>query len=234
MGGAGDGGMLQTLGRGLSELIYPTDADCVLCGAQARVSPGTGVCENCWHTMALAQPFDAPGLVWAGAAVDHDGGAKALVHKLKFSGAQYLAYGMGRKMADAYRQTGRPLPKALVPVPLGNKRLRERGYNQADLLCQSMGDSLQIPVIPMLTRVKETDRQATLGRDERHKNTINAFAVLSSHAFIDSNILIVDDVITTASTVCSCAQVLAAVGIQRIATMAFAYRPYTNKNGDKK
>lgn len=228
-------GVIQTLSQGMASLVYPTDADCLLCGAQADIAPNTGVCRRCWQAMPGAPPIaPSDGLDWTGAAVSHEVGARELVHRLKFSGAQFLARGMGERMASAYLEAGRPLPQALVPVPLGEKRLRERGFNQAELLCRWMGRALDVPVYPVLKRRRETLRQATLGRAERVGNIRDAFEILSQFAFCENNILIVDDVITTSGTVSSCANALKSIGIQRIAAMAFAYRPYTDQIKTKK
>jgi ComF family protein len=114
-------------------------------------------------------------------------------------------------------------PEVLIPVPLSNKRHRERGYNQAQLLCDELSRITNIPNLPLLTRTRHTQAQSELNRDQRLENLHGAF-VCSANSGISSgtdnksdisgyrHIAIVDDVITTGATINeACQAVLAAM-----------------------
>ncbi len=104
----------------------------------------------------------------------------------------------------------------VVPVPLHRKRLRERGYNQSAEIATEWHRMLknqqdQFLLKPLLRRVRFTERQATLDRDERIKNLKNAFVVsrrFRNRIPVESRFLIIDDVLTTGSTASECARVL--------------------------
>ncbi len=109
-----------------------------------------------------------------------------------------------------------PQVDMLVPVPLGNQRLRSRGYNQAALIAKPLAASLRIPYISQaLARIRETSSQVGLnatGRKENLKGAFLANPTLCSH----KNILLVDDIATTGSTLNECARALKQEGAEKI------------------
>jgi ComF family protein len=102
------------------------------------------------------------------------------------------------------------LPQLLLPVPLHPARLRERGYNQALLMAQQLGGALQIPVVhDVLQRVINTSAQQGLSARERKHNLRRAFALTSSFPLQDlASIALIDDVVTTMSTVTELARLI--------------------------
>ena len=116
----------------------------------------------------------------------------------------------------------------LVPVPLHKSRLLERGYNQAELLAKTMGSYFGCTVLDALERVKDTGHQAQLEQSARHENMKAVFRVrescknlLSEH----SQILLVDDIVTTGSTLLACRDALSANGVTCVAALTLADRP---------
>lgn len=108
----------------------------------------------------------------------------------------------------------RPLSVDLVvPVPLGPKRLRTRGFNQSELLANQLGAVAGLPVSAQaLIRPLDTPLQTGLSARERRENVANAFAVHDSGAITDMRVLLVDDVCTTGATLEACASALHAAG----------------------
>ena len=122
---------------------------------------------------------------------------------------------LGGLMASCVQKAGLE-GDALVPVPLHPRRLRERGYNQAELLAQQMGRRLGVPVAARsLVRVRNTPAQArSENRETRRANVAAAFR--AKDAFDGRRVLLVDDVCTTGATLEACAAALREAGAQEV------------------
>ena len=113
------------------------------------------------------------------------------------------------------------LPDTLLPVPLATRRYRERGYNQAIELARCVEKRLQIPMrTDLVVRSRDTHEQAALDKRERRRNIRGAFDVV--HTLPGRHIAIVDDVVTTGSTVNELARVLKQAGASRVEVWAVA------------
>jgi competence protein ComFC len=110
----------------------------------------------------------------------------------------------------------------LVPVPLHKRRLAERGFNQAEEIAKILAMELQLPLENMLIRKKSTKQQAKLQKDERIKNIKNAFALKDVATLKGKNILLVDDVFTTGSTLDESARILKEAGAERVKAFTLA------------
>lgn len=108
----------------------------------------------------------------------------------------------------------------LIPIPLSQKRQKDRGYNQALLLAKEVGKRFDLPVMDILKRSKETKPQYGLKKDERRENMKNAF-VLSGKGG-KGTALLVDDILTTGSTLAEAAHVLKKAGFARVWGVALA------------
>jgi ComF family protein len=102
----------------------------------------------------------------------------------------------------------------LVPVPLHPARQKKRGYNHSLEICKGMSAATEIPVAPdILVRIVDNPSQTTNSRFDRWKNVENIFSLTNEEIFRNKHILLVDDVITTGSTIESCAkEILASEG----------------------
>jgi ComF family protein len=144
-----------------------------------------------------------------------------LIRGLKYSGR--LSYGRvcGTLFAQIRGASGLPLPELLIPVPLGERRYRMRGYNQAHEIARAISRVLAMPVrMDLVQRVRETSEQAGLKRKERRRNARGAFAV--SKELRARRVAIVDDVVTTGSTVNEIARVLRRAGAEHVEVWAIA------------
>ena len=106
----------------------------------------------------------------------------------------------------------------LVPIPLHKSRLRKRGYNQAAILAKKLSQKLGVPVAELLERAKNTKSQITLSLEERKSNIDGAFLMknVSNQNRQDANIFLVDDVLTTGSTLAEAATVLKRNGYKKV------------------
>lgn len=110
----------------------------------------------------------------------------------------------------------------LVAVPLHPKRLRERGYNQSAILADALGQQLGKPCLRAVERVRATPRQVGLGADERRSNVTGAFVARTDVSVEGLSVLLVDDVVTTGSTLGECATVLRAAGAREVRAVTLA------------
>ena len=158
--------------------------------------------------------------------------AVRLVHGLKYAGWTSLAPRMGALMGPVARRI-RSEPTVLVPVPLTAARRRERGYNQARLIAEGLGEALGWPVQPLLRRASADRRQARSGRRDRARNVAGAYSATAPRdspeiaAGPGSGVvtLLVDDVITTGATIAACAAALACAGVPCAGAVSFARTP---------
>jgi ComF family protein len=111
---------------------------------------------------------------------------------------------------------------ALTPVPLHRSRLRARGYNQSALLAAVVAETLNLPVVEAVVRTRATAQQTRLSGPERTANVAGAFALSPGFDLSGANVVLIDDVVTTSSTLNACAQVLTDNGavMVRAATLA--------------
>ena len=112
---------------------------------------------------------------------------------------------------------------ALVPVPLHRKRLKERGYNQSELVAEQL--CLRLPELRLLSalkRSKDTPSFSMLGASERRDRIRNAFVPLPEADVKEKKILLIDDVVTTGATTNECARVLRKAGAETVDVVAVA------------
>jgi len=129
----------------------------------------------------------------------YDERAARVIHALKYGERTVLARWLGAELAQALPPGYRP--DLVVDVPLHRTRRRERGYNQAALLADSLAGVIAAPrLVAALERVRPTRAQARLGPEARRRNLAGAFRVADPHALAGRSVLIVDDVLTTGAT----------------------------------
>ena len=134
------------------------------------------------------------------------------IHQLKYQNIRALVVPLAKLLQD-YLRTNAVLADILVPVPMHQKRLRERGYNQSGLLARELGKLTNLPVVDdCLIRQRHTPPQArTSTVDERRSNIADAF-VCRDQRLQDKQVLLIDDVATSGNTLDACAAALKASG----------------------
>lgn len=156
------------------------------------------------------------------AAVDWTDPVRTAVARLKYQGRPDLARPLGHLLRALLR--AHPVQvDCVIPVPLHPVRLAERGYNQAALLAREVAVELEVPLLcTALVRLRGGPRQASLGRDARLTNVEDVFRVRTPRRIADRKILLVDDVVTTGSTLLACERALLAAGAREIRTATVA------------
>jgi competence protein ComFC len=163
-------------------------------------------CANCEHRVLH---FDC-----AVAAYRSRGLVRKLVHEFKYAKQRHLRYPVAewlRETLNDPRLRGRHFD-VIVPVPLHPARERERGFNQAALLAELLAESVDAPARPVLERIRYTTTQTAYDRAERMENLRDAFRLRKNRDVRDLRVLLIDDVLTTGSTLSECARVLKAAG----------------------
>jgi competence protein ComFC len=140
---------------------------------------------------------------------------QSAIHKLKYRGDIGLGAVLAAPLRSMLEQYGWQVD-LVVPVPLGPVRLRQRGYNQAALLARPLCWETGLDYLPnAVSRVRETRQQVGLSREERAVNMTGAF-LAQEKAVADRSVLLIDDVITTGSTLNACAQSLMKAGAKAV------------------
>ncbi len=185
----------------------------LFCGAcRARLPEGRKVCHA-----------ETPYLL--GAATDYRvPEAQALIRALKFGRIRGAAKPLGEILAAYHGALALPRTRAyLLPVPLGTRRLRARGFNQAEEIARVMGAATGIPLVHALIRTKDTPPQSELAElAERRANVAGCFALGDARAVRGNTIFLVDDVVTSGSTLRAAAEALRPGRPRRIVALVAA------------
>ena len=211
---------IESVREGVLDLVFTPR--CVECGEE-----GAYMCPTC---LAAVEPELAAFEIGSGAAAIEaravyrfEGAARKAVHQLKYQGVTALAPPLGRLMAARLPQPSASM--VVAPVPLHRSRLRERGYNQAELLAKEVGRRTGAPVTTrLLSRTQAAPPQAQARSvDARLVAVRGAFQAAPEAAGAD--VLLIDDVCTTGSTLAACADALLRAGAARVAALTFAREP---------
>jgi ComF family protein len=210
----------RALSRALAATLFPPR--CCLCGFRGA-SEDLDLCDVC-HADLPWNEHAAPGVL---TPLRFEYPVDDMVRRLKYHGALAHARVLGVLLASAARARASPLPKLLVPVPLHTARLRERGFNQAYALARYAGRMLEVPYArTLLRRVRDTPSQTALDMAARRHNVRGAFAVCGPRArerlLAADHVALVDDVMTTGSTLAELRAVLYAAGVRQVELWAVA------------
>ena len=204
-------------------------ANCVGCGAE-----GPPICAGCEPALdarlgrAAGVPIGLPGelpepllqLEWC---APFHGVTRHSLHAIKYAGEQRLAEPLGRAIAHRWAAVG--VGTMLVAnVPVHEDRAKQRGYDQAELLARVAAGELGLPFQPLLRRARATIAQFDLDRRDRARNVRGAFVVkppVAGHV-PGAWVLLVDDVVTTGSTLAACATALLEAGALGVSAVTVA------------
>jgi ComF family protein len=148
-----------------------------------------------------------------------------LIHQLKYKNQPQVGFLLGEMIGERLLATGEHKDlDYIVPVPLHQKRLRTRGYNQSEYIANGIAQSLKVPVkTKVLIKYKETGSQTKNERFKRFENLENVFMVLQPNLVKEKHILLVDDVVTTGATLEACANMLNQHKPAKLSVAAAAY-----------
>ncbi len=150
---------------------------------------------------------------------------QTIIHHIKYKKQTSVGLTMGRLIGDRLSQSFYfKNIDYIVPVPLHPKKAKKRGYNQSRLLANGIAEVLDLPIREdLLIRTEERNSQTHRNRYDRFENMMEVFCVLNREEVIGKSILLVDDVLTTGSTIEACSLKLLESGAATINVAALAY-----------
>lgn len=205
-------------------LFFP--ARCLSCGR--AVEPRRYFCRECAPSLPQStffKEFPLPGVerrLPVAAVFPYEEGFRRTLHRLKFNEERYLAVPLGQLMADAAGAFPGPFHE-VTWVPMTEKKLAQRGYDQSALLARSMAKELGLPCRKLLFPTRDMGVQHQLSRKERADNVRDAYK--AGNAARGKNLLLVDDIVTTGATLRSCALALYQAGARGVWCICAASTP---------
>ena len=217
--------MLPSMLKAVTGIIYPLH--CLNC--RQKLEPAGNnyfICQSCLKKIIPSTPpfcretvrerlyFDR-----AVSACAYEGIIQKIIHSFKYRHKIKLGGFLAGLMLDFIREYHLPLTQCdcIIPVPLSLTRLREREFNQAQIIAAQISESLQIPLLNnALTRVRHSRPQVELSREERLNNLKGAFAAEDKKVLTGKDILLIDDVLTTGATASEAARALKEAGANSV------------------
>jgi ComF family protein len=210
---------------------------CLSCG-ESLVRGEEMLCSRClietsqtgYHLKpdnALEQLFWGRCVVERGAAFSvYNRGShiRKLIHKMKYKGQKEIGYGLGKLYGSYLKGTSFMEGIDLfIPVPLHPSRLKQRGYNQSEYIARGLSSATGVPVVDnVLRRASKSATQTHRGRYERWENVEGLFVVVDQKGVEGKHIMLVDDVVTTGSTLEACVDALKRFPQVRVSVVTLA------------
>lgn len=199
------------------KLLFPPK--CMLCGMPLRENEE--ICGDCRQKVLLntAPPRMEKGAFFekAAAGLWYETHVRNAVHGLKYREKQNYARPLARVMTYAYQHKIGEECDLIAFVPTNPSTLRKRGYDQAQLLAEALSEMLDIPWVQALEKTRETQPMHGLKPDARRANVLGAYRVCCQADLLrGKRVLLVDDILTTGSTLSECARMLKAAGALRV------------------
>lgn len=232
---------LQAVFDPFLSLLYPPR--CLVCralgasglcdGCAARIVPlADPLCPACGHSLAGKEmcgdcTVRRPAFARARALGAYEGVLRDAVHQFKYRDRPQLAVPLGKLLAESARAHSSALNglrfDALLPVPMHPARQRVRGYNQAERLARVVGAELSLPLpVGVLVRARAARAQVGMTANERRTNLTGAFVVRRPEWVAGKTLLLIDDVMTTGSSLHECAAALKAAGVEAVYALTLA------------
>jgi ComF family protein len=233
--------LASQIARSTAELMLPSH--CVACNeALPLTDRHASCCNRCWNDLpaleascrgcAAPLPVEDQQLCiacgdepwpteWTASWGNYRGGLERLLHAFKFERHDFLDEELGTLLAALYTRRGDLDFDCAVPIPMHPRKVRARGYNQAELLARRVSSATGLEFLPaLLQKTSDNATQSLLPREERAKNVRRVFRAHPSVK--DRAVLLVDDICTTGETIRAASGVLLAAGARRVAAITVA------------
>ncbi len=212
---------------------------CISCDCLLPVNARGVLCRDCEEDISVLKKrdFSNPAGDSIGriiSAFDYERGIRKAIHNLKFNdrpgnAAALISLALPRVKQFLFEEippcAKSPKYDIIIPVPIHFRRKQQRGYNQSELLAKNLAKQTELAYCSkVLAKSLNTPPQSTLGRGERLRNLKQAFRVKHPELISGKRVLLVDDVMTTGSTLEHCARVLTDAGAAQVDAFVVAVR----------
>ncbi|MBO4323595.1 MAG: ComF family protein [Clostridia bacterium] len=234
--------------RALREIFFPSAYTCGIC--KREIFNGEYICEDCKKNLPYNDGYicDHCGRktfapisycdACKGKENHFDIARSAFVYQkpinhavqnLKYNNYKYLAREFASEMAKVYLKTFYPCG-AIVFVPTSKKKVKERGYNQSELIARAVGEKLSLPVFDdVIYKSRDTESQVGLTQKERLINLSGSFSIKNRSKIAGERVLVIDDVLTTGTTADLVSEKLKAAGAEAVFVLTVASVYYTGQ-----
>lgn len=240
-------------GNWLLDLIFPTKLKCIFCDEELDGTTSNCTCAECYRKLPFIRSYCKRcgvsvvkgdeiclnckstnySFEFARAVFDYTGEVMNVVHKLKYNGLKFLSEPIAGFMCDCFASSNMEAD-IICAVPLHPNRLKERGFNQSELLARVLANKFKIPYLKLCNKVKENPSQTNLDFKHRRNNVKDVYALNPAHRkdIKGNNILLIDDVFTTGATSNEIAKVLKSAGANKVFVLTFAHTPTPKDSND--
>lgn len=204
------------------DALYPTR--CILCRNRLRLGRPS-ICPACQSLMPTAAGDHKHGDYFSDciSALYYEGNVKLAVRRYKFHSASAYAPAFGELIAERIYEDYDGQYDLLSWVPLAPDRLRKRGYDQSRLLAEQAARRLRLPLVRVLKKKRGVPAQSQSGdADHRRRNISGAYSVPKPEIICGKRVLLIDDIVTTGSTLSECAVTLLKAGAESVICASLA------------
>lgn len=229
----------------LLDILYPRHIKCIFCGNELNENEDKETCENCVDKLPFiinACPkcgnhmtdgemgvcFECKTKNYefeqAVSVFEYSGQVVKAIHKFKYNSCKPYFEPLGEYLCETLAGWGIE-PDLITFVPMSNKRQKQRGFNQAELLAKFVANCFDLPSAGVVEKVKENSNQANLDYRTRQENIKDCFAVKKAYRQILQNltVLLIDDIFTTGATCNEISKILKLAGAKKIYILTIAH-----------
>lgn len=206
------------------DLFFPPR--CAFCG---RIGVH-GVCDACAKSLPYAEHAmrEGAGFGKCAAPLRYEGVVRDSILRFKFHGASGTAEGYAPILAQCVAEELGGEFDVVTWAPVSKKRLKTRGYDQSKLLAAETAKVWGVAPVPLLQKTRDNPPQSGLGAPERRGNVVGVYAAVHAERLQNARVLLIDDIITTGSTLSECARVLKEAGAQSVVCACLAQASVDN------
>ncbi|HEY8390319.1 MAG TPA: ComF family protein [Clostridia bacterium] len=227
--------------RFFQKIFFPADFKCIICDKDIFSDSKYCLCNDCkleFNDQNFCQKCGTvidnmasfcedckkykPHYNIARSVLIYEGNAQKLIRGYKYGNKKYLYKPLGEMMSDYFQKLNLNID-LIVPAPISQRRLKERGYNQSLLLAKVISQNHNIPLeINLLHKIKNTPYQARSTREERFSQVKGVFMASDDIDIKDKHILLIDDVMTTGATVDELSRLILKKGAKEVNVLVLA------------
>lgn len=205
--------LLRKVGEELLDIIYPREEKCIICQTEGFM----GICDYCRSKIKNVNLANKEVISYG----FYGGILKRLILEFKYS-KNFIAGEVLSKFILEIINKNEIKADVICYVPMTKSAIKNRGFNQCKFIAYKIGYLLDIPISNCILKIKHTKEQKTLSKDERRINVEGAFKIKDNRDIFNKVVILIDDVMTTGSTINECKKILKNNGAKRIIVLTIA------------